>query len=193
MPRTISKYGRPLPYFMKYASDYYGKLKLSKTRSNMNRLCWELEHWQREIRWKRASPFFDYSIMFDGSVDAGPDKIKINYAVDALYKCFCRDVKQLVEDVKGKSEDERKKAYALLYERYRNEVLAACNGNVKLAANITVWLSDFCKSRNQKFPWIVAGSGIVQNIKQVDAPLPIRDDNGDLEYLGKKYRWAPRP
>ena len=187
MPRTISKYGRPLPYFMKYASDYYGKLKLAKTRSNMNRLCWELEHWQRDIHWKRTDEDFDYGIMIDGDVEIDDDTYN---AVEAIYRSFGRDIKQLVQEIKVAAEDERRRAYALLYEQYRNKVLAACGDDVKLAANTTVILSRKHKSWNQKFPWIVAGSGIVQNIKQVPVPMPVKDETGELKYLGKKYSWA---
>jgi len=187
MPRTISKYGRPLPYFMKYASDYYGKLKLAKTRSNMNRLCWELERWQRDIHWKRTDRDFDYSIMIDSAVEIDDGTYK---AVESIYRSFGREMKQLVPEIRGADEDERRRAYALLYERYRNEVLTACNSDIKLVANITVLLSREHKSWNQKFPWIVAGSGIVQNIKQVPAPMPVKDETGELKYLGKKYSWA---
>ena len=37
--------------------------------------------------------------------------------------------------------------------------------------------------------WNMAGEAIVNNIVQVEAHLPIRDEaDGDFEYLGKMYR-----
>lgn len=110
--------------------------------------------------------------------------------VEAVYSRFGKDIKAVAQEVKGKDEDERRLAYALLYEHYRNKVLAICNHDVKLAANITVMLSLEHKSWNSKFPWIVAGAGIVQNVKQVDAPMPVKNLTGELTYLGKRYAWA---
>lgn len=190
MPRTISKYGRPLPYFMRYASPYYKKLTLSKTHSNLNRLCWELERWQRKIRYKRTDKSFDASIMMDDAVVVTSDVLD---RVERLYKAFCDDQKALVQGIPGDDEEARKAAFGALYDKYRTSVLLAADGDVSVAANAAVWLSQKHKSWNQKFPWIVAGAGIVQNIEQVDVVLPQRDSEGRYEYLGKKYSMVRVP
>ena len=66
IPRNIAKYGKPLPYFMKYASEYYkGLYTFSMSKSNMNRLCWMLEKWDKTFRWKRKYNDFDYTIMLN--------------------------------------------------------------------------------------------------------------------------------
>ena len=46
------------------------------------------------------------------------------------------------------------------------------------------------QKKNTKFMWRVASDGILQNLKQVNYPLAIRDDNGEYEYLGKKYSFV---
>ena len=48
----------------------------------------------------------------------------------------------------------------------------------------------YTQKKNTKFMWRVASDGILQNLKQVNYPLPIRDDNGEHEYLGKKYSFV---
>lgn len=185
MPRSISKYGRPLPYFMRYASPYYKKLKLSRSNSNMNRLCWDLEKWRTLLKFKKPDSRFDPSVMIDPSVPIPEDKL---VRMEAIYKRFCLDVKELSEKYKSGPDDLRKKAYAILYDTYRSECRLVCNQDMKLIANIAVKLSTEHKSWNQKFKWIVGGPGIVQNIEQVDICLPERDDSGNLSYLGRRYK-----
>ena len=179
MPRYIAKYGRPLPHFMKYASPYYAKLKLSHTASNMNRLCRDLERWQRRIRFKRTDREFDHTIMLNPEIEVAPE---IFEAMSRLYKSFCDDLKRLPEDIRDFTEEERKQAYIDLYDFYRARCLAACGYDVRVVANAAV---ELC---HQQFQWIVGGPGIVENIQQTDIVLPDQDDNGELKYLGKNYK-----
>ena len=111
IPRNIAKYGKPLPYFMKYASEYYKSLyKFSKSSSNMNRLCWKLEKWDKTIRWKRKYKEFDYSIMLSKNIEIfEEDKIvsvgssiitldeynKYVSAIEDLYLEFGREMSKL--------------------------------------------------------------------------------------------------
>ena len=185
MPRYIAKYGRPLPHFMKYASPYYAKLKLSHTASNMNMLCRDLERWQRRIRFKRTDREFDHTIMLDPEIEVAPG---IFDAMSRLYKSFCDDLKRLPEDIRDFTEEERKQAYIDLYDFYRVRCLAACGYDVRVVANAAVELCHQHPSCNQKFQWIVGGPGIVENIQQTDIVLPDQDDNGELKYLGKNYK-----
>lgn len=184
MPRYISKYGRPLPYFMKYASPYYSKLKLSRTASNMNKLCQDLERWRKHIRFKRTDREFDYTIMLDPTIEVPADTY---CAMEELYRSFCQEVKVLSKEANNMEEEDRKVAYGKLYDSYRGKCLSACGNSIRIVANAAVHLCHKHKSWNQKFQWIVGGPGIVQNIKQVSITLPKRDDSGEFEYLGKKY------
>lgn len=183
MPRNIAKYGRTLPYFMKYASPYYARMKLSYSKSNMNKLCWEIERWSKKIRFKRVKGF-DYKIMIDDSIDTPQEYID---AVDVLYKEFCRETTELNKRRKYFSDDDVKRMYADVYNKYADECLSVCSGDIKMLANIAVLLCNENKSRNQKFQWIVAGAGIVQNIKQCDICLPEKTPDGDDKYLGNRY------
>lgn len=188
MPRTISKYGRPLPYFMKYASPYYERLKLSRSRSNLNKLCWEIERWKKGVRFKRTDQDFDYTIMINDEIPISDEVYK---EIEEVYRSFCAEVKELSRELKhmnGEEEEaERKRAYALLYERYRNRCYVICGGDSSLVANVAVTLCHNHKTWNQRFKWVVGGAGIVKNIKQVNICLPKQDDFGELEYLGKRY------
>ena len=170
---------------MQYASDYYGKLKLAKTRSNMNRLCWELEHWQRSIRWKRTDSNFDWDLMVDKDVEVGEQTYT---DLEKLYADFNKEMRLTSVRLCCEADEVyRKNIYGELYDRYRSKVQSICCGDFKVAANALVAIARAHKTWNQKFPWVVAGVGIVQNIKQVDASMPKRDPDGQHSYLGRRY------
>lgn len=186
MPRSISKYGRPLPWFMRYASPYYARQTLARSCSNMNRLCWDLERWEKRLRWRRRKKGFDWNVMVDDEVTVDE---KTYDKVQDIYRRFVVDIKQLSRQLSSGnySSQEMSQLYGECYEAYRNECRLVCPDKKKLA-NIVVTLAyrDH-PGWNRKCIWILAGSGIVQNIEQVDIDLPERDEHGEYEYLGRHY------
>lgn len=192
IPVHIAKYSKPLPYFMRYASDYYGRLKkFSHGQSNMNRLCREIERWERSFRWKRTFKEFDYHIMIDKSIPLDQEKFE---AIEAIYLDFCKEMKKLKVDER----EIRKEGWDFsinwnyYYDIFKNRCFKICS-NPKELANIAIALCyEKYPSRNKKFLWRVAGQGVVDNIEQVDYPLPIEDENGKYLYLGKRYSIVDR-
>ena len=73
-----------------------------------------------------------------------------------------------------------------VYAKYRNECLEVCEP--KELANLATQIC-YVKypRRSKKFLWAVASSGILENLEQKEFKIPIRDDNGDYEYLGRRY------
>ena len=73
------------------------------------------------------------------------------------------------------------------YDLYKEECQQVCPDK-RILANIAVTLCyEKYPNKNKKFMWKVASEGILLNIKQQRFSLPERDDNGEYEYLGKKY------
>lgn len=71
IPRHIAKYAKPLPYFMKYRSNYYkGLKKFRHSNSNMNLLCYNIERWEKVVMYNKLpkDPKFhkDRNISFVG-------------------------------------------------------------------------------------------------------------------------------
>ena len=61
----------------------------------------------------------------------------------------------------------------------------------KVLANIAVLLCyEKYPNKNKKFIWRVAADGLLQNIRTQEAAFPLQDEQGDYEYLGKRYRLA---
>lgn len=207
IPRNIAKYGKPLPYFMKYASPYYAKLKkFSHAKSNMNKLCFELEKWDRNIRFKKTYNDFDYTVMIDGSLEV-PDEIFEQ--IEQIYLEFCKEMAQLAkeqamirnydkykDELDGWITKEESACFSMdwkyYYNLYRQRCRQVCKDECVLA-NIAVKLCyEKYPKKSKKFIWEVAGEGVVKNIKEVDFMLPQKCSNGGCEYLGKTYKLVPK-
>lgn len=185
---------------MRYRDPYYARQKLSRAPSNMNRLCWELESWGKQIRWKKPDKPFDYSIMINGTIVTDP---AVESAVERIYLEFCKESASAVREqsrIRKYADDDVKQRYTHgearryiykwdgLYEKYKELCRMVCP-DVHVLANIAVRLCyEKYPSKNKKFLWVVAGDAIVDNIRQADiVTLPIRKDDGEYEYLGRKY------
>lgn len=199
MPRYIEQYAKPLPYFMKYRKPYYAKQKLSMAWSNMNHLCIDLEKWHKKLTWKRQ-PAFDYTIMIDDTI---PEDPRIASAIESLFIEYNNEIKALLADqrrVRTYQDDDIRQQltrsdaenfvidWGSCYEKYKRKCADVCS-NKKELANIAVRLVyEKYPSSKSKFHWVVAEEGILDNIKQVETiSLPMRDKNGELMYLGRKY------
>lgn len=200
MPKFISKYGRPLPWFMRYRSEYYARQKLSRAPSNMNRLCWDIERWQKQIRWKRTYKDFDFTIMLS---DRANESEIVKPQVEEVYAEFCREMRELAADqarirsgeVEGISKYDA--AHFVLnwgeyYEKYRQRCREICP-DISLLADACVRLHyEDHPSWNPKFMWIVADDGILKNLRRDELVyLPMRGENGKYEYLGRRYDLVP--
>ena len=204
MPRIISKYGRPLPHFMKYRSPYYARQKLACAPSNMNRLCWELERWERGIRWRKEGRF-DWHLMYDDSIAYTDEQFE---AVEKLFLEFCAEISRVqkyqalvrkyqAKDIREKYTRAEASMYIAdwdsLYRKYRERAKGICPDD-RVLANIAVILTYVrYKSRGKKFPWVVAPDGLIKNIRPKDLMyIPEQCDDGAFTYLGKPYRLIPK-
>lgn len=203
MPRVISKWGRPLPYFMRYRSPYYARMELSKAPSNMNRLCRELEKWERELKWRRKERF-DYHVMYDESIEYTQEQFE---AIAKIFKDFCKESNELQKyqtRVRRYADREVRQQFTkfeattyiadwdALYQKYKKLCADVCDDQRVVANIATKLVHDVYKGRGRKFPWIVAPEGIVENVKpQAGIMVPSRDDNGEETYLGRHYTMVP--
>lgn len=208
IPRYIAMGGKPLPYFMRYRSEYYMKQKkLSKSWSNMNRLAIDIEKWQKQnVRFKRTYKDFDYMIMVNDKIPQNEDMVE---KIEKVYLDFCKEMKELSTDnamlrnpilykdyfesnYPNTSIEELKNFtinWNYYYSKYRSICRQICQNKQELA-NIAVYLC-YVKypNKNKKFMWKVAGDGILLNIKQQNLYLPKRvSKDGDFIYLGKQYK-----
>jgi hypothetical protein len=197
-PKYISKDSKPLPYFMKYASPYYMKLKLNVFESNMNLMCWELEKWENTIKTRKKK--FNYSIMIDKTIPKDEEKfikiydlyLKFREKMDKLrlFQFKLHKYKKLFDklDFVSKHEIESKQInWEKHYQPFREQTKLICP-NEKELANYVVEICYKMFPKNAKnFAWVVAKNGLIENIEQVNISLPIADKKGELDFLGRKF------
>lgn len=205
IPRYIAKWAKPLPYFMKYASPYYATMsKFNKAWSNMNRLCFDIEKWEKELKYRRYDRRFDYTIMIAPGIPMDEEKYK---KIDCIYQEFCKemeDVKKLAymclhysnykqyfnETYPGHSKEmfmNWEPNWNYYYDKYKKLCREICPDKQELA-NIVVSIC-YVKypSRSKKFIWKVAEEGILTNILCKKIELPKEDMYGMYVYLGRAY------
>jgi hypothetical protein len=203
IPRHIAKYSKPLPYFMKYAGDYYKNLnKFNKSPSNMNRMAWHIEKWHKKIKFKKKFSDFDYNIMVDDSIAFNQNKFD---KLELLFQEYLTVVSELgKQNALSKNYDDYKNYYndgltkqevlntkvnwQFYYDEFADKARKICDNQKELANLVVKLCYEKYPNKNKKFIWVVASEGILENIKQVDSIfLPIKDDNGEFEYLGNYY------
>ncbi len=206
-PKIIAKTYRLVPYFMKYISPYYAKMKkFSYSRSNMNELAFDIDVFEKSLRKKLNSTKetnFDYSIMLDNSI---PWNSNTALQIQNLYKQFQIELKELKrqQTMSYKSPEyynyfgESKQKDVLntsvdwneFFNSYKKRAKDICP-NEKELANYTVRLCYENDTNDKNFVWIISEEGILLNIQPIEHELPVYDPNGKYEYLGKRYSLAP--
>lgn len=205
IPRHIAKWSKPLPYFMKYASPYYAAMsKFNKAWSNMNRLCMDIEKWEKELKFRRSDRKFDYTIMVAPGIPVDEEKYK---KIEFLYQEFCKemeDVRKLAhmcanynkyknyfnETYPGQPKEmfmNWEPNWNYYYDKYKKLCREICPDKQELA-NIVVSIC-YVKypSRSKKFMWKVAEDGILTNILYKKIELPQENEYGMYVYLGRAY------
>lgn len=190
---------------MKYASPYYATMtKWNKSWSNMNRLCMDIEKWEKQLKYRRTDRKFDYTIMVAPGIPVNEDKYS---KIEAIYQEFCREIedvkklafmckhfdkyknyfKETYPDQPKEMFEEWEPNWNYYYSAYKKRCREVCPDKQELA-NIVVSLC-YVKypSRSKKFMWKVAEDGILSNILCKSIILPQKDENGEREYLGRKY------
>ena len=206
LPRQISKYARPLPYFMQFAGDYYKILKeFNKYRSNMNSMCFDIERWENTKKTRKTTDAFDYHIMIDDSVEVDNDTLE---KVEEIYLDFNKTIRRLLLEKSKCSDWEKNKEWIKKYMAINKKQAMAFDVNwnyyydmykdklLSITRNKALLVNCLVKLTYEKYPrstkkilWSVAGDWVVGNIKVVNEQLLVRDPDGDISILGENYRW----
>ena len=206
LPRQISKYARPLPYFMQFAGDYYKILKeFNKYKSNMNSLCFDIERWENTKKTRKTVEGFDYHIMIDDSIEVNEEILR---KVEEVYLEFnkvirrlllerskCNDWEKNKEWIKKYMAINKKQALAFdvnwnyYYDMYKDKLLSISRNKALLVNCLVKLCYEKYPRSTKKILWSVAGDWVVGNIKLVNDQLLVRDKDGDIVILGENYRW----
>lgn len=193
---------------MKYASPYYSKLKkFSYYKTNMNQLCWDIEHWEKKIIFKNSNMNFNYNILIDDSIPF--DINKYNKLIE-IFKEYNKEMSSIMYENKKFKELDKEwivSEYSLnfynmiknneyeddfdiiIYDKYRKKCNDVCNNQNELANLITKICYEEFPNKPKKIMWKVASNGLLNNLRlhREDVYLPSKDQNGKYEFLGKYY------
>lgn len=170
-----------------FLKQYKRKIPVGTSDCVMNRLCRKIEKEFGSVKdIGTTSTKFDYSIL--GTSLAYPQSLY--YKVKSLYDEYNRCLLNYSTYMKSEkvSKSDAKAMLADLKEEFTRECLSICP-NEEMLCNIML---TFCYQKNtsKSFVWDICGKRIIENLlsannKQIS--IPIKDDDGDIEYGGKRF------
>jgi hypothetical protein len=151
----------------------------------MNRICFRLED---EFKTTDVLP----DVKFDRSIlKSGAEYTQEEYnAVAQLYDEYNKSMQFFLKQRKKNEFGDDEVGFDVT--RLKNEFANACSivcPNDEILSNIVV---DLCYtiSKNKTFAWDVAGEQIFKNVLKNNGDTityPVKDENGDIEFCGKRF------
>lgn len=167
---------------------YYAyNMPVSDGNCVMNKICRLFESaFDGFVRRANESSAFDYRILRS---DAEYTTSQF-YAVKRLYEEYGRRLKRFTELAAYERIDSYDAASTcrIMNEAFRRDCGEVCT-NEKALCNIVL---DLCYKRSgtKKFAWGMCGAQIIKNLLENNGgvySVPMPDENGDIEYCGKRY------
>lgn len=161
--------------------------------TTMNRITHELEDAFKPLMNKRI-PYgeFDYTVYMNKDVEIDT---QIKNKINQLYKEYLNEQKMYYGNknafVFSSDEYGERSSYSnKFFSYFKKEAMSICSNEEELC-NILIELCYQKKTTSKQFAWTICGKQIIKNLlKNCDNKYHsiVRDDNGDLEYSGKKYK-----
>lgn len=165
--------------------NYEKYMPISRAPGTMNRICWKIED---EFQTVDVLPDveFDRTILKSDAVYSQEEYD----AIKELYDEYNKNVQIFLKGIKKNETNKEEREFAII--QFKDEFANACSTmcpNSEILANIVV---DICylSNKNKSFAWDVAGEEIFQNVLKNSGnkiQFPIKDDNGDIEFCGKRF------
>ena len=165
--------------------NYEKYMPISRAPGTMNRICWKIED---EFKTVDVLPDveFDRTILKSDAVYSQEEYD----AIKELYDEYNQNVQIFLKGIKKNETNKEEREFAII--QFKDEFANACSTmcpNSEILANIVV---DICylSNKNKSFAWDVAGEEIFQNVLKNSGnkiQFPIKDDNGDIEFCGKRF------
>ena len=165
--------------------NYEKYMPVSRAPGTMNRICWEIE---KAFQTTDVLPNveFDYSILKSDAEYTQEEYDKVAKLYDEYNKNMQFFLKQKNKNDIG--DDEVGFDITNLKNSFISECSIVCPDK-KALSNIVI---DLCytSSKNKTFAWDVAGEQIFSNVLKNNGyqiTYPIKDDNGEIEFCGKRF------
>jgi hypothetical protein len=170
--------------------DYHNKFGFIDNDATMNLICHYMEYSVKRIKIERFIMDENVSnILKSKLIEIDKDKLS---KINDLYQFFIKTKREFVQKISKKPNmNEKYKNIEQIYKQMRLESEKISSSAQELA-NLSVELCYFRnKSYEKEFVWKIFYTGLLENIKENKKEIilfPLLDKNGDIEYLGKKYK-----
>lgn len=175
-----------------FVFNYYNFMPVSLAPSTMNRICWKVEEEFKGNKNSGSKEKFDYSVMKSGlqyNQHQYKQLQRLYNKHNALMQSYKKISKQ--DDIDKEESNDQSRQFV---DEFRNSALEICNNMIEL----TDMVLDICYSKqnekkSKQFAWDICGEQIIKNLCQrnnFNINIPIKDENGDIEFNGKKFRMA---
>ena len=164
---------------------YEKYLPVSRAPGTMNRICWRIEE---EFATTDVLPNvdFDKSIL-KSDADYTEDEYK---KIQSLYEEYNNGMQLFLKKQNQNDFGDDEVGFDIVH--LKDVFIDECNKvclNPERLANILV---DLCytSNKNKTFAWDVAGEQIFKNVLNNNGNIisyPVKDDNGDIEFCGKRF------
>ncbi len=165
--------------------NYYRYMPVIISDSPMNLICRRIEKTAREITDKSKLDEFDYTILKYKGVEYDKEKQK---RVLSEIKKYLQVRKEAAVATSYMEQCSTDIADPVKFDDYTEDMLLKVLPDIRETVNILI---DFFyrdnPGKSRDLLWSVFGKYIINNIKRETVYLPMPDDNGKIEYLGKKY------
>ncbi len=169
-------------------NDYHRYNPLLDTDCLMNKICHYMESKVKEIKIQSKNNLNKTAILLKNpDIEIDKNKLKLMFNLFKRYK----KEKRNFANIKDETGEEKYKTIEQYNRSIRQEAFLISN-DISELANLAVTLCyEIYPNDNKNFAWSVFGEGIVNNVminKQKDCYVPFIDKDGDIEFLGNKYK-----
>lgn len=171
---------------LEFLTSFSNRSPLVDSPSIMNKVCHHMEKEVDNIRLDIPSGNFDYKVLLNPAYDITKSKVD---KMALLYKKYASS-KRSAFDVSDEMETEDKDRFIRDVER---EALETISSNEIELTNLAIYVCyEIFPKRSKAFMWkLFGGNIIVQNLmdskEDIGIIVPVVDEFGNKEYLGKKY------
>ena len=160
-------------------------MPVSRAPGTINRICWRIEE---EFQTTDVLP----EVEFDCSIlKSDAEYTQEEYGlIERLYSEYNKNMQLFLKG--AKKNDSLKEERDTFSEQLSNEFVNACSAVCPNIESLTNILVDICyaSNKNKSFAWDIAGEQIFQNVLKNNNGIikyPVKDDDGDIDFCGKKF------
>lgn len=177
---------------------YYKNIPVNVSSCVMNKLAWYMEGVGEEIKKDLKSSLDNIddeivNILTNNTIDFNEETFK---KILSLYHTFCKSKRTHEKTVQqsksnNKKDEESYQDLQMFYKEIRNKAYQKCSNTSELMNYVVEIVYKLYPKDKKDFLWDVFQNDVLVNVfknKQEKVYFPIIDQEGDIEYLGNRFK-----